>query len=81
MEQIFFTWVSNMDALDEIGACGHGLYAFYLECLRLCNIGAVELTPVEGGALGNQPLSFHDWMFGNPGNIMAFESSDEDEME
>eukprot|EP00959_Pyramimonas_sp_CCMP1952_P032421 680595-Pyramimonas_sp.AAC.1 len=28
--------------------------------------------------LGTQPLSFFDWMFGNPGNIMAYESSDED---
>eukprot|EP00959_Pyramimonas_sp_CCMP1952_P259265 5420247-Pyramimonas_sp.AAC.1 len=30
VEQIFFTWVSNMDTLDEIEAYGHGLYAYYL---------------------------------------------------
>eukprot|EP00959_Pyramimonas_sp_CCMP1952_P129485 2707699-Pyramimonas_sp.AAC.1 len=67
-----------MDSLDELEAYGHGLYAYYLEYIRRFVLGNIELTPVENGALGNQPLSFFDWMFGNPGNIMAYESSDED---
>eukprot|EP00959_Pyramimonas_sp_CCMP1952_P113129 2364619-Pyramimonas_sp.AAC.1 len=34
VEHIFFTWASSMDNLDELEACGHGLYAHYLEYLR-----------------------------------------------
>eukprot|EP00959_Pyramimonas_sp_CCMP1952_P013303 280686-Pyramimonas_sp.AAC.1 len=34
VEQIFFTWASSMDNLDDLEACGHGLYAYYLEYLR-----------------------------------------------
>eukprot|EP00959_Pyramimonas_sp_CCMP1952_P239620 5007650-Pyramimonas_sp.AAC.1 len=67
-----------MDKLDELEACGHGLYACYFEHLRMFVLGNIELAPVENGALGNQPLSFFDWMFGNPGNIIACESSDEE---
>eukprot|EP00959_Pyramimonas_sp_CCMP1952_P417245 8741835-Pyramimonas_sp.AAC.1 len=67
-----------MDTLDEIEARGHGLYARYLEYLRRFVFGTIELTPVEKETLGNQPLSFFDWMFGNPGSIMAYESSDGD---
>eukprot|EP00959_Pyramimonas_sp_CCMP1952_P336304 7042039-Pyramimonas_sp.AAC.1 len=67
-----------MDKLDELEACGHGLYAYYLEYLRRFVPGNIELTPLENGTLGNQPFSFFDWMSGNPGNIMAYESSDEE---
>eukprot|EP00959_Pyramimonas_sp_CCMP1952_P155060 3244303-Pyramimonas_sp.AAC.1 len=67
-----------MDNLDELEACGHGLDAYYLEYLSRFVLGNIELTPVGNGTLGNQPLSFFDWMFSHPGNIMAYESSDED---
>eukprot|EP00959_Pyramimonas_sp_CCMP1952_P225192 4708986-Pyramimonas_sp.AAC.1 len=63
MEQLFFTWVSSMDTLDEIEACGRGLYAYYLEYLRRFVAGNFELTPVEHGTPGSQLLSFFDWMF------------------
>eukprot|EP00959_Pyramimonas_sp_CCMP1952_P187196 3914391-Pyramimonas_sp.AAC.1 len=67
-----------MDNLDELEAYGHGLCAYYLEYLRRFVLGNIELTLVGNGALGNQPSSFFDWMFGNPGNTMAHESSGED---
>eukprot|EP00959_Pyramimonas_sp_CCMP1952_P430986 9026431-Pyramimonas_sp.AAC.1 len=67
-----------MDNVDELEAYGHGLRAYYLEYLRRFVVGNNELTPVDHGTLGNQPLFFFDWMFGNQGNIMAYESSDED---
>ena len=67
-----------MDEISEIEAYGPGLYAYYVEYLHQHAEGAVPLTLVEGGTLGNEPLSFMDWLYGNPGNINYWGESDDD---
>ena len=79
MEQLFFTWINNVDELSEIEAYGSGLYAYYLEYLHQHAEGAVPLTHLDVGTLGNEPLSFTDWMFGHPGNIHYWGESDDDD--
>ena len=69
-EAIFF--LQAMDAIDELEAYGGGLYAAYLQYIELHGYyNPLGDQPQAEGAV--EPLSFHDWMFGNDNNYLLLE--------
>ena len=72
MEAIFF--FNTMETVDELEAYAGGLYGAYLQYLEAHNAyDPLGDEPIAEDAV--QPMSFHDWMFGNDENYLLMEAS------